>query len=107
MPRPDHPPSALRASPPTRGGDHDKGRSMSRWLVALIALVVLGAVTIWSAPRLVGQVAPIRVGLLHSRTGPMASSERSMIDAEVLAVEEIHAAGGLLGRPLEVVIADG
>src|SRR5262245_55878745 len=81
---------------------------MSRWLAALIGLVVLGAVTIWWAPRLIGQVAPpIRVGILHSQTGPMAASERSMIDAEVLAVEEINTAGGLLGRRLEVVTADG
>ena len=50
---------------------------------------------------------PIVVGILHSQTGPMAVSERSMIDAEVLALEEINAQGGLLGRPLRWVIADG
>lgn len=50
---------------------------------------------------------PIVVGLLHSQSGPMAVSERSMIDAEVLALEEINAAGGLLGRPIRWVVADG
>jgi urea transport system substrate-binding protein len=81
---------------------------MSRWLAVLIGVVVLGAVTIWLGPRLVGPAAPIRVGLLHSQNGPMASSEQSMIDAEVLALEEINAAGGLLGgRKLEWVIVDG
>jgi urea transport system substrate-binding protein len=50
---------------------------------------------------------PILVGILHSQTGPMAISEKSMIDAEVLAIEEINAAGGLLGRPIEAVIRDG
>src|SRR5262249_26939431 len=50
---------------------------------------------------------PIRIGILHSQTGPMAISEKSMIDAEVLALEEINADGGLLGRPLEWTIADG
>jgi urea transport system substrate-binding protein len=50
---------------------------------------------------------PIVVGLLHSQTGPMAVSERSMIDAEVLALEEINAGGGLLGRPVRWVVADG
>ncbi len=50
---------------------------------------------------------PIRVGILHSRTGPMAISEQSMIDAEVLELERINAQGGLLGRPVEWVIADG
>jgi urea transport system substrate-binding protein len=50
---------------------------------------------------------PIRVGLLHSLTGPMAISEKSMVDAETLALEEIRQQGGLLGRPVEWVLADG
>ena len=37
----------------------------------------------------------------------MANSEKSLIDAEVLALEEINAKGGLLGRRVEWVIADG
>jgi urea transport system substrate-binding protein len=49
----------------------------------------------------------IRLGILHSRTGSMAISENSMVDAELLAVEEINAAGGLLGRQVEPIIADG
>ena len=51
--------------------------------------------------------APIRVGLLHSQTGDMANSEKPLIDAELLALDEINARGGLLGRRLEWVIADG
>jgi urea transport system substrate-binding protein len=50
---------------------------------------------------------PILVGILHSQTGPMAISEQSMIDAEILALEEINAQGGLLGRPVKWVVADG
>jgi urea transport system substrate-binding protein len=50
---------------------------------------------------------PIRIGLLHSLTGTMAVSERPLVDAERLAVEEINARGGLLGRPVEMVIVDG
>ena len=50
---------------------------------------------------------PIQVGLLHSMTGPLALSERSLVDAEVLALEEINAAGGLLGRKIEWSIVDG
>jgi urea transport system substrate-binding protein len=67
--------------------------------------VVLGAVAVvWSGNR--GD-DPIRVGILHSQSGPMAISERSMVEAELLAIEEINARGGLLGRRLEAVIADG
>ena len=83
---------------------------MRRWLTVLIALVVLGvAAMVWFAPRLDRSVEPpIRVGILHSETGPMAVSEKSMIEAEFLAIKEINAAGGLLGRTTrEGVIADG
>ena len=50
---------------------------------------------------------PIRIGVLHSRTGTMALSERPVIDAVLLAVEEVNEQGGLLGRPVEAVVADG
>jgi urea transport system substrate-binding protein len=49
---------------------------------------------------------PIKVGILHSLTGSMAISVRSLVDAEVLAIEEINAAGGVLGRQIEPVIED-
>jgi urea transport system substrate-binding protein len=50
---------------------------------------------------------PIKVGVLHSRTGTMAISERSVIDATLLAIHEINEAGGVLGRPIEAVVEDG
>jgi urea transport system substrate-binding protein len=50
---------------------------------------------------------PIRVGVLHSRTGTMAISERPVIDATLLALDEINERGGLLGRPVEAVVVDG
>ncbi|MEG4197533.1 urea ABC transporter substrate-binding protein [Microcoleus sp. Pol12A5] len=50
---------------------------------------------------------PIKIGVLHSLTGTMSISEISVKDATVLAVEEINAAGGVLGHPLEAVIEDG
>ncbi|MGB3263743.1 MAG: urea ABC transporter substrate-binding protein [Microcoleus sp.] len=50
---------------------------------------------------------PIEIGILHSLTGTMSIGEISVKDATLLAVEEINAAGGVLGRPLEAVIEDG
>ncbi|MEG4807855.1 urea ABC transporter substrate-binding protein [Microcoleus sp. F8-D3] len=50
---------------------------------------------------------PIEIGVLHSLTGTMSISEISVKDATLLAVEEINAAGGVLGRPLAAVIEDG
>lgn len=49
----------------------------------------------------------VKVGLLHSLTGSMAISEKSVRDAEVLAIEEINAAGGVLGKKIEYVEEDG
>ncbi|MGE5195373.1 MAG: transporter substrate-binding protein, partial [Deltaproteobacteria bacterium] len=51
--------------------------------------------------------APLRVGILHSLSGTLASSEAPVVDATLLAIEELNAAGGLLGRPVEPVVRDG
>lgn len=53
------------------------------------------------------QSKPIRVGVLHSATGSLAISEQPVANATLLALEEIKADGGLLGRPLQVISADG
>ena len=81
---------------------------MRRGLWALIVLIVaaLAAGGYYALARSVAG-PPILVGLLHSRTGPNAASEKALIDAEILALEEINAEGGLLGRPVMWVVADG
>ncbi|OPG14832.1 urea ABC transporter substrate-binding protein [Microbispora sp. GKU 823] len=49
----------------------------------------------------------IKVGILHSLSGTMAISEVTVRDAELLAIDEINAAGGVLGKKLEPVVEDG
>ncbi|QQK81161.1 urea ABC transporter substrate-binding protein [Salicibibacter cibi] len=49
----------------------------------------------------------IPVGILHSLSGTMAMSETSVMDAELLAIEEINEAGGVLGKELVPIIEDG
>ncbi|HEX8344370.1 MAG TPA: urea ABC transporter substrate-binding protein [Actinoplanes sp.] len=49
----------------------------------------------------------IKVGILHSLSGTMAISEVTVRDAELLAIEEVNAAGGVLGKKLEPVVEDG
>jgi urea transport system substrate-binding protein len=73
-----------------------------------VALLVL-ALALWGFLR-AGRAttrAPIRVGVLHSFSGTMAISERAVAEATLLAIDELNAAGGLLGRQLEPVLADG
>lgn len=76
-------------------------------LISVAALVLAGTTALavlW--PHLM-PAPPIRIGVLHSLTGTMAASEAPLVDAVRLAVEEINAAGGVLGRPVEMVVADG
>ena len=49
---------------------------------------------------------PIKVGILHSLSGTMAISETSLKDVALMTIEEINAAGGVLGRKLEPVVVD-
>jgi urea transport system substrate-binding protein len=48
----------------------------------------------------------IKVGILHSLTGTMAISEKSLRDAELLAIKEINAKGGVLGKKIEAIVED-
>jgi len=52
------------------------------------------------------QNAPIRVGILHSLSGTMAISETVLKDVALMAIDEINAAGGVLGRRVEPVVVD-
>ncbi|PLT47876.1 Urea ABC transporter, urea binding protein [Paenibacillus pasadenensis] len=49
----------------------------------------------------------IKVGILHSLSGTMAISEVSVKDAEMMAIDEINAKGGVLGKKLIPVVEDG
>ena len=52
------------------------------------------------------QKTPIKIGVLHSLSGTMAISEVSLRDVVLMAVDEINAKGGVLGRPLQPVVVD-
>ncbi|KTG16990.1 MULTISPECIES: urea ABC transporter substrate-binding protein [unclassified Guyparkeria] len=49
----------------------------------------------------------VKVGILHSLTGTMAISETGSVEAETLAIEQINAMGGILGRKIEIIKEDG
>ena len=49
----------------------------------------------------------VTVGILHSITGTMAISETGSVQAEKLAIEQINAMGGVLGRKIEYIQEDG
>lgn len=73
-----------------------------------VAVAVAGAIPapfIW--PRGASAAPSVKMGILHSLTGTIAIAEKSVVDAEMLAVEEINAAGGIRGYQIEAVIEDG
>ncbi|MFZ4816684.1 MAG: urea ABC transporter substrate-binding protein [Phototrophicaceae bacterium] len=77
-----------------------------RWILFIIGMliVLIGLGSYLQSNR---ALEPIKVGVLHSLSGTMAISESPVLDATLLAIEEINAQGGVLGRPLEAVIVDG
>jgi urea transport system substrate-binding protein len=48
----------------------------------------------------------IKVGVLHSLSGTMAISETVLKDTVLMAIDEVNAKGGLLGKKLEPVVVD-
>jgi urea transport system substrate-binding protein len=49
---------------------------------------------------------PVKIGVLHSLSGTMAISEVSLRDVVLMAVDEINAKGGVMGRPIQPVVVD-
>jgi branched-chain amino acid transport system substrate-binding protein len=66
---------------------------------ALVAAVVAASVPSWAAD-------PLKIGVVAPQTGPGAESGRFQVQGARLAAEEINKAGGVLGRPIELVIED-
>ncbi|MES1978610.1 MAG: urea ABC transporter substrate-binding protein [Pseudomonadota bacterium] len=77
-------------------------RQTLKAITAAAALAGLGA-----APAAFAQAGgTIKVGILHSLSGTMAISETTLKDTVLMAIEEINAKGGVLGKKLEPVVVD-
>jgi urea transport system substrate-binding protein len=86
----------------------------SRMPVALIGLLIASLVfsaCARSAPTgssaAGGSGDTVKVGVLHSLSGTMSISETSVKDSTLMAIEEINAKGGVMGKKIEPVIEDG
>ncbi|MFO0822084.1 MAG: transporter substrate-binding protein [Gemmataceae bacterium] len=119
------PPADSQAGPPTAPPNsashpafhppHNSGQGVSVGvgLVAIaIALVALGLILgvghrFSDSPTPVPETDTIRIGVLHSQTGSMALSESPVIDATLMAIEEVNQAGGVKGKQLQPIVMDG
>ena len=100
---------------PRHGGPVHAEPGRRRLLQALGAASVAG-LPAWSFGQPTAQVnttklavtdTEVTVGQLHSATGTMAISETGSIQAEQLAIDQINAMGGILGRKIKVIKEDG
>ena len=80
-------------------------RPIARVLVSALLVLPLAACGSDSGPA--ASSDEIKVGILHSLSGTMAISEVTVRDAELLAIEEINEAGGVLGKKLVPIVEDG
>jgi len=79
-------------------------RLCQRATVIVLALLLIGKVAINATQA---QEDTIKVGILHSLSGTMSISEVTVKDSTLMAIEEINAAGGVLGKQIEPIIEDG
>jgi branched-chain amino acid transport system substrate-binding protein len=72
---------------------------MNRFTTALAGALALGAGAALAQE-------PIKIGVLEDQSGDFAAATMVKVHAIQLAAEEINAAGGIAGRPIELVIYD-
>lgn len=78
------------------------------WHGAFLLLGALAATTLAALPARaqIGSTAPVRIGVVGPFTGASADFGVPMLNGIRMAVDEINAGGGYLGRPLELVVKD-
>ncbi len=75
-------------------------RFLTRALVVLAAfLTALGSLA-WAGE-------PIRIGVVKPLTGPVAYDGTTYVNTLKMLVEDLNAKGGVLGRPIQIVVEDG
>jgi urea transport system substrate-binding protein len=82
-------------------GDQMKRRVFVKALTLAVSIAAIGA-----SSQSFAQSKTVKVGILHSLSGTMAISETVLKDVALMAIEEINAAGGVMGAKVEPVIVD-
>jgi branched-chain amino acid transport system substrate-binding protein len=71
-----------------------------------LACVAVGGALGWAAPARADDKPPLKVGVLEDHSGDIAIFTMPKVHGAHLAVDEINAAGGILGRKVEIVEYD-
>lgn len=81
-------------------------KKVLRVLKILAVLVVVALIGAIGAPRLSRAADPIKVGGGFALTGDESALDLPAANGAKLAVKEINAAGGVLDRPIELIVRD-
>ena len=71
-----------------------------------LKILSLYAAALFGLSAQVQAADPIKLGMMAESTGPNAEAGVYQINGAKMAIEEINAAGGVLGRPLELKVED-
>lgn len=77
---------------------------MSRKMLKVGLAATVAAILGWAAPAFAQE--SIKIGFLGAISGPAADLGRPSRDGALLKIDEINKAGGINGRPLELVVYD-
>src|SRR5439155_17289311 len=73
----------------------------------VLLLLCLAAATRSDRVEAESKVMPVKIGAVYNLSGSQASLGRPSLNGAILAVEQLNAHGGLLGRGVELVAVDG
>ena len=75
-----------------------------KFMTTLVSVALAASATLGTAYAQSG--GTVKVGVLHSLSGTMAISETVLKDVALMAIDEINAKGGVLGKKLEADVVD-
>jgi len=75
-----------------------------KFMTTLVSVALAASATLGTAYAQTG--GTVKVGVLHSLSGTMAISETVLKDVALMAIDEINAKGGVLGKKLEADVVD-
>lgn len=74
--------------------------------VALVLTLVITTFAGCGSKAPAGETGPIKIGSIMPISGPVSAYGTQSRDAIIMAVDEINAAGGILGRQVEAIVED-
>lgn len=78
----------------------------SKVIRSIVLAVSVALIVSWIGPAQAAEKKPIVIGFIHSMSGAMSMYGISSEAGGKIAIDEINAAGGVLGRPLKMITRD-